>query len=378
MDKADKIFYFRRFFCGRKDVYAFRVDGKGYRPRRTPKYKLTDAMIIHHMRGDVMLGAYPIFPDGGCDWVAADFDGDNGNAFEQAYQLVEALREYNIDPLCNTSQSGKGVHVRVIFGDPILKESHQRIKSWQARSFLKTFIEMCDITRVKQGGAFDRMFPAQDELPNDGHSIGNQIAMPLNREAAIKRGGSLLLDHQFKTIPLGEPTWDALELYEPLDRIDFIELAEILGKTKEFLRQTPEVLGKRGNKKRFSKRILGAGDMFSMVESCDFFQHAYNNYLSYDEWVSLAANLAPFDTQGGRRIFHSLSKHDERYDYDIADKKYSNIASSLRPTTCMRIADHWRCPHLGSDGQCEKFRTPAGRGPKSPAAVPFFLTEEAV
>ena len=138
MRKEEKIFYFRRFFCGRDDVYAFRVKDRGYRPRRTPDYKLTDAMIIRHMRGEVMLGAYPLLTDGGCDWIAADFDGHHGNAFEHAFRLAEKLREYEIEPLCNTSQSGNGVHVRVIFGDPVF--GGERIKAWQARSFMNTFI----------------------------------------------------------------------------------------------------------------------------------------------------------------------------------------------------------------------------------------------
>lgn len=375
MEKREKLFYFRRFFCGRKDVYAFRVYGKGYRPRRTPEFELTDNMVIRHMCGEVMLGAYPLLPDGGCDWVAADFDGHNGNAFEHAYQLAEMFREYGVDPLCNTSQSGKGVHVRVIFADPIIEGERvrgERIKAWQARSFMNAFIEMCGLPTISQGGAFDRIFPTQDELPVDGHSIGNQIAMPLHLEAAEKRQGSMLLDQQFKPIPLGEATWDAIELYDPLERVDFVDIAGETGKSAEILRPHPEQ-EEEDSPRRRRKIRTNAGDMLDMVKNCDFFKHAYGSRLSYDEWIALAANLAAFDDQGGRDIFHSISKIDDRYDEVAAEQKYQNIYRSLRPTRCVRIADSWRCSYLGGDGQCNKFRSRSGRGPKSPAAVPWFL-----
>lgn len=356
MDDRQKLFYFRRFFCGRDDVYAFRVPGKGYRPRRYPEYKLTDKMIIRHMLGDVMLGAYPLMRDGGCDWVAADFDGDNGNAFEEAFKLAEMLLEYDITPICNTSQSGKGVHVRVIFGDG---ETEGRVTAHQARRFMNHFVKMCGLKRVRDGGAFDRLFPAQDYL-HDSTSIGNQIAMPFNMKAAQDRQGTMLLDRQFKTIPLGEETWDAIELHEPFSRLDFIDFLLSLPADKQ---EVPE--GRKGES-RIKKSV---DNLRFMIENCEFMFHAASGALEYDEWVFLCANLAAYDNMGGRSAFHQLSKPDPRYDHEIAEKKYDNIVGKLQPTTCSRISEYWPCPFLGPDGQCDKVRL-NGRGARSPAALP--------
>lgn len=364
MDDREKLFYFRRFFSGRDDVYAFRVPGEGYRPRRTPEYKLTDKMIIRHMAGEVMLGAYPIMSNGECNWIAADFDGNNGNAFDEAYKLVEALREYDITPLCNTSQSGKGVHVRVVFGDPKRSENQIGVKSYLARRFMNYFIDMSGVRTVKQGGAFDRLFPSQDRLETS-RSIGNQIAMPFHLKAAQEREGTMLLDRQFKVVPLGEETWDEIELYEPLEVIDLLDLLldlsiDIDEPKEEKSKEITESM----------KARLSGDDLMFMLTNCDFMTHAIFDFLSYDEWVFLAANLAAFDHLGGLDAFHKLSRVDPRYNQDAAEKKYNDILGKLSPTTCSRISEYWRCPQLGSDGQCNKFRY-YRRGARAPAALPF-------
>jgi len=151
------------------------------------------------MHGKVMLGAYPILLNGTTRWVAADFDGKNDNAFEESKILSDSLQSFGIETLCNTSQSGNGVHVRLIF--------QEYIESWIARNLMNAFIEMNGIRSINDGGAFDRLFPTQDELDlRDPRAIGNQIAMPLHKVAAEERGGTLLLDNDFSPIPLGDQT----------------------------------------------------------------------------------------------------------------------------------------------------------------------------
>jgi hypothetical protein len=321
-------------------------------------------MIIRHMAGEVMLGAYPIMSNGECNWIAADFDGNNGNAFDEAYKLVEALREYDITPLCNTSQSGKGVHVRVVFGDPKRSENQIGVKSYLARRFMNYFIDMSGVRTVKQGGAFDRLFPSQDRLETS-RSIGNQIAMPFHLKAAQERKGTMLLDRQFKVVPLGEETWDEIELYEPLEVLDLLDL--LLDLSIDIDEPKEEKTRRPLEQERVK---LNEHELMFMLENCEFIWHAVSDFLSYDEWVFLAANLAAFDHLGGREAFHKISNVDSRYNYEITDKKYDDILGRLSPTTCSRISEYWQCPSLGLDGQCNKFRY-YRRGARAPAALPF-------
>jgi len=381
MNTKLKLIYFRYFFCGRDDVYAFRVPQGGYRPKRRPKYDLTDQMIMKHMHGHVMLGAYPILRDGTTRWVAADFDGKNNNAFEEAYILKQSLESHGIETLCNASQSGRGVHVRVIF--------KEYLPSWLARNLMKAFIERESILPISEGGAFDRLFPTQDELdPNDPKAIGNQIAMPLHKGAAEDRGGSMLLDNDFQRIELGDQTWDHLELYERVTRLQIWDaFGEIDRQTlmnagterqqKEEERRKPRMgdgsSGSRGPRKKTT------ADLQYIFANCEFMKYGLAGNLSYDEWWILATILAQFDGHGGRTLWHHISSADKRYNSDQADKKYNNILLKMKaPVCCETISSYgWTCPMMGSDGQCNRFRNSQGRGPRTPATICQFASDVA-
>lgn len=387
MHPKQKILYFRYFFCGREDVYAFRVADGGYRPRRRPDYDLTDRMLGRHMQGHVMLGAYPIMLDGTTRWVAADFDGKNNNAFEEAKILSDSLKSFGIETLCNSSQSGKGVHVRVIF--------NEYIESWIARNLMNAFIEMNGVRHLNDGGAFDRLFPTQDELDlRDLKSIGNQIAMPLHMGAAEQRGGTILLDNEFQRIPLGDATWDTIELYGRVNRLAIVDA--FVDIDKETLMQTGpasqrKALERRGPpapngdygdapQRRRGLRQPSARDLYYIVNNCEFMHRASSGGLNYDEWFVLATVLTRYDGHGGRRFFHSLSSVDrDRYNSLQAEKKYDDILLKVNaPVTCETLASYgWRCPRLGSDGVCNKFRDNWGRGPRTPATIPVFVEDAA-
>lgn len=374
-----KLIYFRYFFCGRDDVYAFRVPQGGYRPRRRPRFDLTDAVILQHMHGHIMLGAYPIMRDGTTRWVAADFDNKNNNAFEEAYVLKQSLESKGIETLCNTSQSGKGVHVRVIF--------EEYIESWLARNLMKAFLERESVLSIKDGGAFDRLFPTQDELdPDDPKAIGNQIAMPLHMGAAEDRGGSMLLDNDFQRIELGEQTWDHLELYERVSRLQIWDAFGEIGcqglmaaGTERQQREQERRRSRMGNGNGSGPRQKTAADLQYIFANCEFMKHGLTGNLSYDEWWILATILSQFDGHGGRTLWHHISSADPRYDKDQADKKYNNILTKMQaPVRCETISSYgWTCPIMGSDGACNRFRNDLGRGPRTPATICHFASDVA-
>lgn len=400
MTGKEKLRLFRRFFTARSDVYAYRLRSNDYLPpglevgayvpRRAPRYKLTDYMIIQHMNGSVLLGAYPLQRNGFCPWIAADFDAGTGNSIDDSLALATALRELKIEPLCNMSKSGRGVHVRLILKEPI--------QAWILRRFMNVIIfEQCGLDRLSEGGSFDRCFPAQDVLfKDDKKAIGNQIVMPLNMKAA-ERGGCLLLDRQFNPIPLGPATWDFLEMYEDshlVTRSHIMRALLALGRVSVVTSDPEEesVLGKKASdyvptapEKRCTRTWDNGktlADLKSMVAHCAFFHYAAERSLSYFEWLALATNLAPFDHCGGRETFHEISQSDTaldarghpRYEWRNCEQKFEDVVHRLSPITCSKIAkEGWQCPYLGHDGQCNKFRLRNGRGPKAPVAVSKFL-----
>jgi hypothetical protein len=399
MEASNKLRIFRKFFTARPDVYAYRLqEGDNipknlqigaYVPRRAPRYRLTDHMIISHMRGDVMLGAYPLQKDGDCPWIAADFDAHNGVSIDDSLALATAFREVGIEPLCCSSKSGLGVHVRLIFDKPI--------QAWIMRRLVNILVfEECGLERLSDGGAYDRCFPAQDLLrKDDPKAIGNQIVMPLNMKAA-ERKGCLILDRQFNPIPLGDATWDFLEIYENNHIVTRAQVMSALVKLGRMnvLSTDPEnesVLGREAKNfvpnitkkpSPYAKGMPTTGDLKSMVANCRFFRYALESSLSYFEWLALAANLAPYDHCGGRETFHRISEADNsvdkrghpRYCEDDCEQKFQDVVSHMQPITCQKIAEEgWQCLYLGGDNQCNKFRRLDGRGPRAPAAVPRFL-----
>jgi hypothetical protein len=368
-----KILYFRYFFCGRDDVYAYRVPGRGYRPRRRPKFELTDMLLAEHMRGKVLLGAYPLLRGNETRWVAADFDGENNNAFEEAWRLKEVLEEHEIETICNTSQSGKGVHVRVIFD--------KNIEAWRARNLMKAFLEREEILPIKDGGAFDRLFPAQDELnTGDSKAIGNQIAMPLNKKAAEERGGCLLLDNDFNTIALGPHTWDCIELYERATKLSVYDALSEAGR-HDLLTSGSEREQREAARKQYCGEGCGGDireptndDLCFIIENCEFIDYAMSTRLTYNEWWILATMLIRFDGIGGRRAWHIISGTDSRYNEAQAEKKYDDILSKVgNPVRCSTLSEYgWKCPELGKDGECNRFRNSQGRGPRTPVTIFHF------
>jgi len=392
MDKREKLFYFRYFFTGRDDVYAERTSNGGR--YFLIREKLTDDALIRHMRGQVMLGSYPLQLDGTTRWVAVDFDNHNDNATEHTKIFVDTLRSFDIEPMVNTSQSGRGYHVRLIFDDPSRDPMiGKKVTGAVARRFMLSMLECAELPRLNKGGAWDRVFPSQDKLITP-KSIGNQIGMPMSKVAALSRGGTLLLDRQLKPIPLGDATWDAIEMYKLVQNLDLFDAVQTIGKlgfvygdvndSGELVYENAygsESIGNRNKTNRSSHK-----DMQYMIRNCDFMVRVSHGDIPYFMWVALASVLAVFDNVGGRAEFQRISSLDcgvsskgrERYDSAVADQKYDNVRNNFRtPITCKRLADDgWVCPSMDSQGICKKFRRKDGRGARTPATAPYFAPRE--
>ena len=217
--------FFARFW-GRTDVYAKRVENKktnkaGYYPQcinfwsdgcgkkwnagfrcqdcHYQKYKaLTIDSIMSHLKGNEVIGVYPLYKDSTCRFLVFDFDNhdkDAGNDFanidDSWKEEVNAMREIcqlnGIDPLIERSRSGKGAHIWIFFDKPI--------SSILARNFGNALLDKgAEQVNLKSFKYYDRMIPAQDSMPKGG--LGNLIALPLQGQA-LKDGNSAFIDENW-------------------------------------------------------------------------------------------------------------------------------------------------------------------------------------
>jgi len=119
-DSISKIKLFMSLFKGRNDVYAKKWENKkkaksGFSPvclnqwqvglcgkPKTPCSKcsnklyapLDEHVIENHLRGSIIAGIYPMFPDETCHFLAVDFDEDGWQ--DDVAALREVCAEFNI------------------------------------------------------------------------------------------------------------------------------------------------------------------------------------------------------------------------------------------------------------------------------------------
>lgn len=193
-----KIALFRSLFAGRDDVYAVRWEnarsGKsGWSPvvvggpanARRPDREylpLTDAIIEAHLTGRVHVGLYPLLRGDTCRLLACDFDGPSWVLDAVAY--ADAARAAGIPVALERSRSGDGAHAWMFFSGPVHASAARRIGALLLREAMTIRAEL-DLA------SYDRLFPAQDFMPNG--SFGNLIALPLQGENR-RRGTTVFLD----------------------------------------------------------------------------------------------------------------------------------------------------------------------------------------
>lgn len=196
-DPSDVRLY-RRLFVGRDDLYARHWQSQnrvGYVPVRQA---LGDADLRAHLRGEVILGTYPLHPAGLTNALILDIDGPDTTvegqqrALEVSRRLVMALYRQGVQPLWLDS-GGKGCHVWFCFDQPVpAGQVRQPIGRW------------LDSFRPFPEGVMVEVFPKQDRLAAE--ALGSLIRLPLGRHPETGRW-SCLLDAQ--GLPVGDP-WEVL------------------------------------------------------------------------------------------------------------------------------------------------------------------------
>jgi hypothetical protein len=139
--KIEKVKLFRTLFKGREDVFAIyweKGKKKGYMPAyhydkhmyRLHVFKggtfndykdktllpLTDQQVIKHLKGERLIGIYPLLTDNSSWLIAADFDGENWAM--DCLNFIKICKKNKIPAYLERSRSGKGGHVWIFFDHP--------------------------------------------------------------------------------------------------------------------------------------------------------------------------------------------------------------------------------------------------------------------
>ncbi|MFC1494568.1 DEAD/DEAH box helicase family protein [Thermodesulfobacteriota bacterium] len=212
-DTFSKIRLFMSLFKGREDVYAKRWENKkkgtsGYSPVclnewrsikcKKPKIPcskcddslyaaLDESFIESHLRGNTIVGIYPMLLDETCCFLAIDFDDAGWQ--KDISVLRDVCCEFEIPVAIERSRSGKGGHAWFFFKNPLSSALARKFGTALITSSMGKRHEM-------QFKSYDRLFPSQDTMPKGG--FGSLIALPLQKTARENKN-SEFIDENFQS-----------------------------------------------------------------------------------------------------------------------------------------------------------------------------------
>ncbi len=220
----EKVRLFRQLFRGRDDLYPTRFVSKktgkpGYAPACSNKWEpglcvlktggkcsecthqafrpVDDGALLLHLRGQHVMGVYPMLPDETCWFLAVDFDKSTWK--EDVRAFAETARRLGLPALVERSRSGNGAHVWFFFSEPVPAAIARKLG---CHVITETMTSRHELSME----SYDRLFPSQDTMPRGG--FGNLIALPL-QHGPRKEGNSVFLDDSLNAYP-GDQQWSVL------------------------------------------------------------------------------------------------------------------------------------------------------------------------
>ena len=192
------------------DAYrTHKAKGGSFQSFAQKTYKqLTDEEILKHLKGEQLIGIYPLLSDNTSWFITADFDEENWA--KESIKFLNLCIEKGLPAYMERSRSGNGAHVWLFF-----EQAYQATKS---RRIIISLLECLGIINpLDKSSSFDRLFPNQDYL--SGKGLGNLIALPLHGKS-FKNGNSCFVDHL--TLEPIIPQWGFLGTIEriPIEQLD--------------------------------------------------------------------------------------------------------------------------------------------------------------
>jgi hypothetical protein len=224
----EKVRLFRQLFRGREDLYPTRFESKktgkaGYAPACSNKWDpglcalksggkcgecthqaflpADDRAVLGHLRGEHVMGVYPMLPDETCWFLAVDFDKHTWK--EDVGAFAETARRLGLAVLIERSRSGNGAHAWFFFSEPTPAAIARKIG---CHVITETMASRHELSME----SYDRLFPSQDTMPRGG--FGNLIALPL-QHGPRQQGNSVFLDENLNAYPDREQ-WSVLASVE--------------------------------------------------------------------------------------------------------------------------------------------------------------------
>ena len=235
---ADKVKLFRQLFRGRPDLYPTRFVSKktgkaGYAPAcsnkfvpgvcELPKVKCGDctrqafkpvdnAAVIAHLKGQHVMGVYPMQDDETCWFLAVDFD--KSTWMDDVRAFVQTSRRLGLPVAVERSRSGNGAHVWFFFTAPVAAATARKMGCHLITETMASRHELAM-------DSYDRLFPSQDTMPRGG--FGNLIALPL-QHGPRQEGNSVFLNDDLVAFP-DEQQWAHLASIKRIDALTVERIA---------------------------------------------------------------------------------------------------------------------------------------------------------
>jgi superfamily II DNA or RNA helicase len=292
--KDDRLNQYKSLFKGRADVFALRWEKSGkssympaysFDPHRYRQHQikggtfqtftdktflsLTDDQLIKHLKGEQVVGLYPLLQDNTSWFIAADFD--EANWIEECRTFIKICEEHDVPAYLERSRSGKGGHVWIFFEEPY--------EAFRSRKIIMALLEKAGIISVfDKNSSFDRLFPNQDYLSKKG--LGNLIALPLNK-ASLNNENSCFIDPD--TLRPFDDQWAFLQT---INRVAVSQLNNIYKEQDQqdtpstgLFQREPSVPGKLAiilnNKIQISRKDLPASLIAFLKEELNFANNEY-------------------------------------------------------------------------------------------------------